>query len=82
MSDGTTISFASDIRPLFTDMDVDHMKGFGIDLSSCESVREHAGAIYRTVSNGTMPPPGAGEGRWTEAMCAKFAEWQTANCPP
>lgn len=80
--DQNTISFAEDIRPMFTDMDVAHMKGLGIDLSSYAAVTEYAEAIYRTVSNGTMPPPGSGEAQWTPEMCARFKEWQRANCPP
>ena len=60
MTDESTISFAKDIRPMFTDIDVEHMKGLGIDLSSYDAVQSYAEAIYRTVSNGTMPPPGTG----------------------
>ncbi|HEY2473910.1 MAG TPA: hypothetical protein VGI19_03830 [Candidatus Cybelea sp.] len=82
MSDESTISFAKDIRPMFTDMDVAHMKGLGVDLSSYAEVKSYAEAIYRTVSNGTMPPPGSGEEPWTPEMCAKFKEWQRANTPP
>jgi len=32
------VSFAQDIRPLFTDMDIAHMKGFGVLLDDCEGV--------------------------------------------
>jgi hypothetical protein len=81
MTDESTISFAKDIRPMFTDVDVEHMKGLGIDLSSYDAVQSYAEAIYRTVSNGTMPPPGTGA-RWTPEMCEKFKAWQRANCPP
>ena len=82
MTDENAISFAKDIRPMFTDMDVAHMKGLGIDLSSYDDVQRYAEAIYRTVSSGTMPPPTSGESPWTPEMCAKFKEWQRANCPP
>ena len=67
---------------MFTDLDVEHMNGLGIDLSNYDMVVEFAEAIYRTVSNGTMPPPGAGEEPWTPEMCEKFKAWQRANCPP
>lgn len=70
-----TLDFEKDIRPMFTDMDVDHMEPFGIDLSSAESVKEHAAAIYATVSEGSMPPPGSGETRWTPEMCDRFKAW-------
>jgi hypothetical protein len=45
----TPVSFSKDIRPLFTDLDVEHMKPKGIDLSNPEDVSAHADAIYRTV---------------------------------
>jgi hypothetical protein len=81
MSDQTAVSFAKDIRPLFTDLDVAHMKRAGMDLSSHDDVTAHADAIYQTVSSGSMPPPSAGEPRWTEDMCALFKRWQTQGCP-
>jgi uncharacterized membrane protein len=82
MSDQTTLSFQKDVRPLFTDLDVAHMKPAGIDLSSRDSVEAHADAIYGTVTSGSMPPPNASEPRWTEAMCALFKQWQTEGYPP
>ncbi len=81
-NDPTQLSFVRDIRPLFTDMDVEHMDPFGIDLSSRDDVAEHADAIYGVVSDGSMPPPGAGEPPWTPEMCARFKAWQTQGCPP
>jgi hypothetical protein len=38
-----------DMPPLFTDLDVAHMKPVGIDLSSREDVSAHADAIHRTL---------------------------------
>jgi hypothetical protein len=78
----TTLSFANDIRPLFTDLDVAHMKAAGLDLSDREQVAEKADAILETVSSGTMPPPGSGESQWTNAMCETFKQWRNAGCPP
>lgn len=75
------LSFAKDIRPMFTDLDVDHMKPFGIDLSSKADVEKHADAIYTTVSEGSMPPPRAGEARWSAEMCDRFKQWQNQGCP-
>lgn len=80
-SDDAALSFARDIRPLFTDLDVEHMQRAGIDLSSREEVAHHADAIYDTVTTGSMPPPNSGEPRWTPAMCERFKQWQTQGCP-
>jgi hypothetical protein len=82
MSDQVRLSFAKDIRPMFTDMDVAHMKPAGIDLSDLGSVKAHADAIYQTVSSGTMPPPSSGETRWSAQMCETFKQWQSQGCPP
>jgi hypothetical protein len=81
MTNGDTLSFATDIRPMFTDLDVAHMKVAGIDLSDRNEVMAHADAIYQTVSTGTMPPPSSGETRWTPEMCDRFKRWQAADCP-
>jgi hypothetical protein len=78
----TTLSFAKDIRPLFTDLDVAHMKAAGLDLSDREEVASKADAILETVSSGTMPPPSSGESQWTSAMCETFKQWRDAGCPP
>ena len=76
-----SLGFAHDIRPMFTDMDVAHMKK-AFDLSDRDSVFAHADAIYATVSTGEMPPPNSGEPPWTPEMCAKFKAWQDAGGPP
>lgn len=82
MSDQVALSFSKDIRPLFTDLDVEHMKPAGIDLSSRDDVAAHADAIYGAVHSGSMPPRNSGEPRWTDEMCARFLRWQQQRCPP
>jgi hypothetical protein len=81
MSVSATLSFAQDIRPMFTSMDIDHMKK-AMDLSDRASVFQHADAIYDSVSSGRMPPPSSGETRWTAGMCAKFKKWQEEGGQP
>jgi len=76
-----SLSFEKDVRPMFTEVDIDHMKHAGMDLSNYEDVKRHAGAIYAVVSAGTMPPPGTGE-RWSVQMCDRFKQWQAQGCPP
>lgn len=82
MNQQDALSFSKDIRPLFTDMDVEHMKPGGMDLSDRDSVVAHADAIYRTVADGSMPPSSSGEARWSEAQCETFKRWQAQGCPP
>jgi hypothetical protein len=76
----STLSFAKDIRPMFTQTDVDHMIAF-MDLSDRGSVFENADAIHGAVSSGTMPPRSSGEPAWTPEMCATFKRWQDQGGP-
>jgi hypothetical protein len=73
------LSFARDIRPMFTDIDILHMMS-SMNLGERDSVFEHADAIYATVSSGEMPPPDTGE-RWTSEMCATFKTWMEQGGP-
>ena len=82
MSDQQSLSFAKDIRPMFTDLDVAHMKPAGMDLSDYDDVKKHAVAIYAAVSQGIMPPPGWDEQPCTKEMCATFKSWQDQGAPP
>lgn len=74
-------SFAADIRPMFTDLDVAHMQAAGIDLASRDDCEKYALAIYTTVSDGSMPPPGTGE-TWSAEMCERFKKWWDQGCKP
>jgi hypothetical protein len=71
-------SFAGDIRPLFTEMDIRAMsKAF--NLTSHEDVKAHAAAIYdrlRGIGGAVMPPPPPrGDGPWPQARIELFAKW-------
>ena len=78
-------SFQADIRPLFTERDVQGMiKGF--DLASYDEVKAHAAAIYdriRGIGGAVMPPPPPrGEGPWPQSRIDLFAKWVADGCPP
>jgi hypothetical protein len=79
-----TVSFASDIKPLFTAMDRDHMLNeVGMfDLWSYDDVKTNANAIYRAVKNGSMPPPGDGEDRWPASQVDTFKQWMDGGFQP
>ena len=78
-------SFAADIRPLFTQRDIDGMKK-GFDLASYDEVKAHAAAIYdriRGIGGALMPPPPPrGEGPWPQARIELFAKWMTDGYQP
>jgi hypothetical protein len=74
-------SFAADIRPLFTERDVNAMsKAF--NLASYEEMKAHAAAVYnriRGIGGAVMPPPpprGEGPGRDVALICSA-AGWRT-----
>jgi len=80
-----TTSFQADIRPLFTERDIQGMiKGF--NLASYDEVKAHAAAIYdriRGIGGAVMPPPPPrGEGPWPQSRIDQFAKWVADGCPP
>ena len=80
-----TTSFQKDIRPPFTERDIQGMiKGF--NLASYDEVKAHAAAIYdriRGIGGAVMPPPPPrGEGPWPQSRIELFAKWMADGCPP
>ena len=73
------LSFATDIRPLFRDGDIDCMKTMGIDLEdpAWMCVPANAQLVYGTVSGGSMPP----DEPWRADWVARFKDWMDAGCP-
>jgi hypothetical protein len=80
-----TTSFQTDIRPLFTERDIEGMKK-GFNLASYDEVKSHAAAIYdriRGIGGALMPPPPPrGEGPWPQARIELFAKWMTDGYQP
>jgi hypothetical protein len=78
-------SFQADIRPLFTQRDIDGMKK-GFNLASYDEVKAHAAAIYdriRGIGGALMPPPPPrGEGPWPQSRIDLFAKWMTDGYQP
>jgi hypothetical protein len=78
-------SFEADIRPLFTQRDIQGMsKAF--NLASYDDVKAHAAAIFdriRGIGGAVMPPPPPkGEGPWGQSRIELFAKWVADGCPP
>jgi hypothetical protein len=79
-----TASFANDILPLFTSMDVEHMSELGVQLDdySYMSQPANAGEVYQEVSSGNMPPSVSGEEPWSEDKVRLFGEWMDGGYQP
>jgi hypothetical protein len=70
----------SDIRFMFTSVDVDHMGKQGLDLTSYDNVVANAGDIYGQVASGNMPP----DAPWTKNhpdWIVTFLNWMTNGYP-
>jgi hypothetical protein len=65
-----TPSFATDIRPLFRDRDVNAMKRH-FDLSNYSDVTSHSEPILARLKNGSMPCDGA----WPVERVELFKRW-------
>lgn len=81
-----TVGFAADIRPLFTDIDIEHMSWF-CDLSSYADVKTNAKRIIRRLKGQggpVMPPPPEqdGDGPWSADKIALFQSWIDSNYQP
>ena len=78
-------SFQADIRPLFTERDIEGMKK-GFNLASYDEVKAHAAAIYdriRGIGGAVMPPqPPRGDGPWPQSRIELFAKWMADGCQP
>ncbi len=72
------LSYASDIRPLFRDKDINAMKAFGIDLSSYEDVKNRAQHIFSRLSAKEMPC----DGSWEESHVQKIKKWIESGMAP
>jgi hypothetical protein len=72
------LSFATDIRPLFTDEDVECMGPMGVLLydPAWMCVRTNAESVYGVLADGSMPP---GE-PWPTNRVALFKSWMDAGC--
>jgi hypothetical protein len=71
-----TISFESDIKPLFREKDRDSMRG-RFDLWSYADVQTHADSIAEKLKNGSMPCDGA----WPAERVGLFERWIEGGKP-
>jgi hypothetical protein len=80
------VSFAASIRPLFREMDIAHMKDFGIELDDYAwmSNPNNAASVLATVSpqGGSPPSMPPGGPYWTAEQIALFEQWQKDGYQP
>lgn len=80
------VSFAASIKPLFREMDIDHMKGFGVELDDYAWMSNpgNAASVLTTVEpqNGQEPSMPPGGPYWTAEQIALFEQWQKDGYQP
>ena len=69
-------SFATDVRPLFRDKDVQSMKSM-FDLTRYQDVKNNADGILETVTNGKMPCYQT----WSAEQIATLRAWSAKAFP-
>jgi hypothetical protein len=78
-------SFQADIRPLFTERDIQGMRK-AFNLGSYDDVKKHATAIYdriRGIGGAVVPPPPpTGEGPRPQSRIELFAKWMADGFRP
>lgn len=73
------LSFATDIRPLFREEDIECMKSMGVELDDpvWMCVSANAQSVYDRLADGSMPP----NEPWPADRVALFREWMDAGFP-
>jgi hypothetical protein len=79
-----TVSFQTDILPLFTSMDIEHMARAEVSLDdySYMSQPDNANRVYEQVSSGHMPPGDSGEQPWSQDRVELFKTWMDGGFQP
>jgi hypothetical protein len=80
------VGFAKDIRPLFTQIDIEHMSPF-FDLSDYDDVKDNAQSILQRLKGqqgAVMPPPPTkgGDGPWSAEKIELFQSWVDGGFNP
>jgi hypothetical protein len=68
-------SYRSDIRPKFTDEDVEHMRDQDMDLDDYETVKANAEIILARLQDSRRPMPPRPRGPWPPEWIACFQQW-------
>jgi hypothetical protein len=79
------VSFSKDIKPLFREVDIEHMKVHGVPLDDYQYMSDatnsyaHAQAVLNSLVRKTMPPGGP---FWTKEQIELYEKWRTDGYQP
>ena len=77
------VSFAKEIKPLFREMDIDHMKNVGMPLDDFVFMSDPSNAnsvLQSVIGNPPIMPPGGPY--WTADQVALFKQWMADGYQP
>lgn len=84
MTHAKAVSYAQDIRPLFRQVDIDHMSAMGVLLDDYAfmSQRDNAQNVrdFLTGKNQPQMPPGGPY--WSGEQIDLLSRWIDDGCPP
>ena len=79
------VSFEKDIRPLFRQIDIDHMKKYKVLLDNYAYMSDpsndhgNAQAVEDTLKNQSMPPGGP---YWSDEQLILYGQWKSDGFLP
>ena len=79
------VSFFKDVRPMFREVDIDHMKVHGVRLDDYQYISDatsnyaNAKAVQDSLAGQTMPPGGP---FWTAEQLDLYGKWRTDGYQP
>lgn len=79
------VSFSKDIKPMFHEVDIDHMRADSVALDDYQYMSDptdgyaHARAVQDSLTGQTMPPGGP---FWTAELLGLYDRWRTDGYQP
>ena len=77
----TSVSFERDIKPLFREIDLDHMGPMGVPLDDYEYMSEpsNAQSVYEYLTGDQEPRMPIGGPYWTQEQLELYSRWLEAG---
>jgi len=79
------VSFSKDIKPMFREVDIDHMNVHGVHLDDYQYMSDatrnyaNAEAVQASLAGQTMPPGGP---FWTPEQLSLYGKWRIEGYQP